>query len=249
MIDFTLEKYEELCQTLRKKYKIYTVREYLLEKSTENVVILRHDVDRRVMNSLSMAMSESNLGIRSTYYFRYPYTFNKDIIRKIRDLGHEIGYHYEVLSKSQGDYQKAITLFQLELQEFRKICEIDTICMHGSPLSRFDNRDLWKKFHFEDFGIFGEAYLSLEGMTYFSDTGRNWAGKNNIRDHLNQSASSQCFTSTNDLIRAFETNPYHQVYLSVHPQRWGTSRMGWILEYSTDFILNFGKKMLSVVRK
>lgn len=249
MIDFTLEKYRELCQTVQQKYSVYPVYEYLVQKPTGKSVIVRHDVDRRVMNALSMAELEHDLGIRSTYYFRYPYTFNKEVIRKIRSLGHEIGYHYEVLSKTKGDYQKAITLFQSELQEFRKICPINTICMHGRPQSRFDNRDLWKKFRFEDFGISGEAYLSLTGIRYFSDTGRNWAGQNNIRDHLNPSDSSPCYSSTNDLIHALQTHSYSPLYLSVHPQRWGTSLTGLVFEYSTDFILNTGKKIISVIRR
>jgi len=249
MVDFTLGKYEELLKTVQQKYKIYTVYNYLVEKPGNKSVILRHDVDRKVMNALFMAELEQNLGIHSTYYFRYPWTFNKEVIKKVHNLGHEIGYHYEVLSKTGGDYQKSIALFQQELNEFRKICEINTISMHGSPLSKFDNRDLWKNYHFEDFGIFGEAYLSLPGLTYFSDTGRNWAGQNNMRDYLDKSASSQKYTSTDELIHALRTTPYAQVYLSVHPQRWGTSPLAWVLEYSTDFILNFGKKMISVIQR
>jgi hypothetical protein len=249
MIDFTLEKYKDLCHTMQQKYAIYPVYEYLLQKPTVSCIILRHDVDRKVMNSLSMATLEHHLGIRSTYYFRYPYTFDKDVIGEIHNLGHEIGYHYEVLSKTNGDFQKAISLFEKELQEFRKICRIDTICMHGRPQSRFDNRDLWKKFRFEDFGIFGEAFLSLTGITYFTDTGRNWAGQNNMRDYLSQSDSSPNYTSTDDLIHALRTNSYSQIYLSVHPQRWGTSLTGLIQEYSTDLLLNAGKKIISVIRR
>jgi len=45
-------------------------------------------------------------------------------------LGHEIGYHYEVLSKANGDYETAVELFEQELSEFRKITDVKTICMH-----------------------------------------------------------------------------------------------------------------------
>ena len=55
---------------------------------------------------------------------------------KIPDLGHEVGYHYEVLSKANGNYERAIKLFEQELSKFRKIVDVKTICMHGSPLSR-----------------------------------------------------------------------------------------------------------------
>ena len=186
--DFTLDKYRELCRTLQTSgYTPLTVRDYLMGKSTDSpdsekkIVILRHDVDRKIMNALRMAKLEHEMGIHSTYYFRYPSTFKPDIIREIQGLGHEIGYHYEVLSKAKGDYQKAIALFESELEEFRKVCPVDTICMHGSPLSPFDNRDLWKRYDFRDFGLYGEAYLSLQntGLCYFTDTVAKLSG--NIR--------------------------------------------------------------------
>lgn len=45
--------------------------------------------------------------------------------------------------------------------------------MHGNPLSPRDNRELWKKYKFKDFGIIGEAYLSIDfnEVSYFTDTG------------------------------------------------------------------------------
>ena len=91
---------------------------------------MRHDTDRKPENALRMAVLEHELGIQSTYYFRFPYTFKPDIIGKIHDLGHEVGYHYEVLSKARGDYEKAVELFEQELSEFREIVDVKTICMH-----------------------------------------------------------------------------------------------------------------------
>jgi len=61
-------------------------------------VILRHDVDARPQNSLRLARLEHTLGIRGTYYFRIPHTFQPSIIQEIASLGHEIGYHYETLA-------------------------------------------------------------------------------------------------------------------------------------------------------
>jgi hypothetical protein len=31
------------------------------------------------------------------------------------------------------------------LKEFRKICDVKTICMHGNPLSKWTNKDVWDK--------------------------------------------------------------------------------------------------------
>jgi hypothetical protein len=103
MRDFTLDRYKELCLALLDSgYTPLTVYSYLTgkQKSNNKLVVLRHDIDRKFGNALRMAVLEHELGVQSTYYFRVPYTFKPDIIGKIRDLGHEVGYHYEVLSKA-----------------------------------------------------------------------------------------------------------------------------------------------------
>jgi len=40
------------------------------------------------------------------------------------DHGNELSYHFAGLSKTKDDFTKAITFFQSELEEFRKICRI-----------------------------------------------------------------------------------------------------------------------------
>ena len=56
----------------------------------------------------------------------------------------------------------AATLFEEELAAFRNICEVNTICMHGNVLSRYDNRDLWQNIEIENYNVLGEASLSIE---------------------------------------------------------------------------------------
>ena len=53
---------------------------------------------------------------------------------------------------------------------------VKTICMHGSPLSKWDNRDLWKRYNYRDFGIIAEPYFDLDfdEVFYITDTGRSW---------------------------------------------------------------------------
>ena len=99
-LDFTLSKYQELCEAIQNHYTTCTIYEYLtkyqsthLERAEEQgtkVAILRHDVDRKINNALRMAELEYDLGIRSSYYFRYPYTFEPEIIMQTKALGHEV---------------------------------------------------------------------------------------------------------------------------------------------------------------
>jgi hypothetical protein len=252
--DFTLEKYNNLCQALRDSgYTIQTVRSYLENSENRNLktAIMRHDVDRKILNSLRMAELEHSLGIHSTYYFRYPYTFQPEIIRIIRDMGHEIGYHYETLGKANGDRKIAIALFESELMSLRTIAEIRTICVHGSPLSKYDSRDLWKTYDFRTFGILGEAFLSVKGTTYFSDTGRDWSGKNSLRDTMPDGAGRWKLISvetTDELIASIRSGTNGPLYLTIHPERWALNHREWIFWMMADYAMNAGKKIIRVIR-
>jgi len=41
-------------------------------------------------------------------------------------------YICRILDKAKGDLEKAIKIFEKELNGFRKICDVKTICMHVS---------------------------------------------------------------------------------------------------------------------
>lgn len=271
--DFTMAKYDELCRTLLKNgYLPMTVTEYLRGNSASGIstgqkrVIIRHDVDRKIQNALKMAELEHTLNIRSTYYFRYPSTFKPEIIAAIHTMGHEVGYHYETLCKTHGDYQKAIVLFKKELAAFREIpgCDssITTICMHGSPLSRYDNRDLWKRYEFKDFEILGEAYISMagKGLKYLTDTGRTWAEKHSLRDSMpgnGEIADEEedgvniievPVETTDDLTLLIKSSGVEKLYLAVHPERWALDERQRVLSFWSDKFRVIGKLLMWHIR-
>ena len=250
--DFTMAKYGELCRVLLGAgYTPVTVERYLTDPPGGKTVVLRHDVDRKPENALKMAELEHALGVCSTYYFRYPHTFIPEIIEQILSLGHEVGYHYEVLAKAKGDYEEAIGLFARELEEFRSLCDVRTICMHGSPLSRYDNRDLWKEYDFGEFGIAGEAYLSMAGtdLRYLTDTGRNWGGKHSVRDAMpGAGAVPPSVATTDDLARWIGSAGEEGLYLTVHPERWAMSEGEWAIGSLTDLAVNMGKAVFVAMR-
>jgi len=175
--DFSLEVYNELLtRVINSGCKVIPLKEYLSQKELqETFVILRHDVDRRPENALRMAEMESLLGICSTYYFRLTRnTFRPDIIRRVEALGHEIGYHYEVMDRAKGDMEKAGHIFRSELARLRSVADIHTVCMHGNPFSPWDNRAFWQQYSWTQFELKGEAYLSINDpeLYYSTDTGR-----------------------------------------------------------------------------
>ena len=195
MRDFTLNAYKNYIQILIKNYEsILRFDEYFsLNKIPESFIIIRHDVDRRPKRSLNMAQVEKSLGICSTYYFRMKnHTFDPDIILRISQMGHEIGYHYECLSDTNGDIEKAMYDFEYNLGRLRQIVPVKTISMHGRPFKKQDNRDMWKnnkncKYLKNDLNILGEVYLDIDytDIAYITDTGRNWvSNESNIRDKV-----------------------------------------------------------------
>jgi hypothetical protein len=252
-LDFTLEKYRQLCSALLASgYSVCTVVQYLGRTGlTGKTAVLRHDVDRKPGNALKMAMLEQSLGIKSTYYFRMNKSvFKRDMIKTIAGMGHEIGYRYEALDKARGNYEKAINVFEQELAELRKVAEVKTICMHGNPLTKWDNRDLWARYDFKSFGLLGEAYISFSDILYLSDTGRTWNPKRKVKDWLpsergsnvNQ-AISGTITCTDDLIQLIREAQQQNIYLVAHPERWTDSPIEWALYFAQDLMINLLKSI------
>jgi len=248
--DFTIYKFQNLCEVIVDNYPSVTMTEYVEGRHPERFVLMRHDVDRMPGHSLETARIEFELGIKATYYFRANRSvFKPDIIRQISDLGHEIGYHYETLSETNGDFEKAIGLFQYHLDNFRSICDIRTICMHGRPLSKYDNRDLWNIHDYRDFEIKGEAYLSAgDNLNYFSDTGRSWGNRNSLRDFIPDKTESFAAKTTDDLVSLIEDGELDNLYILAHPERWSLGVVDWGLYCGLDMAVNVGKKVIATVR-
>lgn len=233
-MDFTVSKYKELLNALEGRE-----------------ILLRHDVDKRPENSLVTARIEADLGWNATYYFRaVPESWNERIIREIAALGHEIGYHYESLATCHGDVDAAWKDFNDNLAKLRKLAPVHSICMHGSPRSKWDNRDMWKKYEYRSAGIDFEPYLDTDFSEYFylTDTGRCWDGtKFSIRDRIplyqdKWTAAGLTYHSTDDIIRAaYDGTLPHKIMITTHPQRWTNAIFLWTSEC-------IGQKLKNVIK-
>jgi len=246
--DFTLTKFRELCDAISSSgYEVLTIRKYLNKADKpEKFIIVRHDIDGNINLGLKMAEIERESGIHSTYYIRMVKSaFNPIIIRKIVDMGHEVGYHYEVLDKAKGDKSRAIEIFREELSMLRDVCDVDTICMHGNPRTSWDNRDLWKDYRFEDYGITGEAYLSVDfgDVLYLSDTGRNWGSRYKVKDTVNSVYGKDILSkinTTDDVIRLLKQGKFNKIYILSHP-RWNDGYSLWARELMWQSVKNVVK--------
>jgi len=146
-------------------------------------------------------------------------------------------------------YSEAFRDFKENLEKLRKLYPVKTICMHGSPLSKWDNRDLWTKYDYRDFGIIGEPYFDVDfhEVFYLTDTGRRWGGDSVsvrdkveghpsvIRSAVNSSISrgkevgDLRFRHTWDIIAAAERGLLpDKMMINTHPQRWDDRAWPWV---------------------
>ena len=250
MKDFTTSAYALLLnQLLNAGYKFITLENYLQHPplASEKTVILRHDVDALPLNSLRTAQIESELGIQGTYYFRIVKQSNDPAtIKAIAALKHEIGYHYEDLALTKGDTAKAIAAFEQNLAYFRTFYPVTTICMHGSPLSKFDNRQVWQSYNYKQYGIIGEPYFDIDfnKILYLTDTGRRWDGdKVSVRDKVQGQNHQLSFHSTFDIIRHISQLP-NNIMITTHPQRWHANSLRWYSEFLLQNSKNIVKRFI-----
>lgn len=276
MRDFTVAKYGELLDALKAAgYRFVTYEQYIRESNnnraprglrTENreiivpdeskepkTVILRHDVDKRPENSLVTAELEHRKGISASYYFRsVPVSFAPDIIHRIAELGHEIGYHYEDMSLCKGDKARAKVHFKQKLALLRTFYPVTTICMHGAPTSRYDGRALWQEYDYRDYGIIGEPYFDTDfsRLLYLTDTGRCWDGfKVSVRDKIPEyqdewSKRGWTYHTTDQLIAAIRAGGLPSLMLTTHPQRWTDNPRAWRKERVIQTMKNSVKRII-----
>lgn len=252
-MDFTIGTYESLINVLKRQGFSFQTFESFITKPKKKAIIIRHDIDKVPANALKTAQLEHVLGIPASYYFRaVPESWDGEIMRKIVALRHELGYHYEDLALAKGDTEKAIQHFENRLTQLRQIYPVQTICMHGSPLSRHDNSAMWQKYDYREFGIIGEPYFDVDytKVFYLTDTGRQWnSSRGRIRDRVDSGFDIQVKTTGHLMELAREGRLPDRMMINTHPQRWTDSMLPWIKELVLQNIKNQVKRLLIRVNR
>ena len=251
-LDFTIIQYEELCQAIAgSKYASATITSYLQsDKNVKNkpFIILRHDIDQNAQHALHIAQIEKKYDLKATYYFRLKKsTYIPQIIDEIASYGHEVGYHYETLDTCKGNMESAIKLFKHELSIFRERYNVNTVCAHGNPLTRYDNKDIWKHIQLSDCGLLGEAFLSLDfrRFAYFSDSGRTWvnskAQKMLGKDDVTTAFDYLRPRSTYNIIKIINDGTIPNICVLTHCERWSDDIINFSSRYLVDLAFSWGK--------
>ena len=198
---FDLQNYEALLDDLGDRgYTFHKVSE-IRNELNEYVVFLRHDIDLHIQGIEQMAVVEAVHEIQATYYipltlhFNPLYLDNQRVLRQIRDLGHEIGLHYD-LKTYPTDPEQARKHLDWEVSILSKVVgqPIHTICMHQPHTGQPD------PFQEIDDYVHPRDPRYQEGLLYISDSCRAW------RDE--------------SLLTCFGSNPPRRLMLTTHPELW-----------------------------
>lgn len=96
------DEYRRFLQLAREHgYRLVALEDWVLEgdrEVTDLTLILRHDVDQHPRSALTMARIEEELGVRSSWYFRWR-TAHPVVVASVKDRGFDVGLHYETLTR------------------------------------------------------------------------------------------------------------------------------------------------------
>jgi hypothetical protein len=130
---------------LRQGYAVLSLEAWLEDPTLaadQPRLLLRHDVDQHPASALRMAAIEAEVGVLSTWYFRWR-TASPHAIETIAAAGHAVGLHYETLTREllrrglgAGDAEELVPeareLLRAELQAFaQRFGPVRSTCPHG----------------------------------------------------------------------------------------------------------------------
>jgi hypothetical protein len=100
---FTRARWREyrgfLLEARRCGYRLVSLERWVRDPGgSAPTLILRHDVDQQPRSALAMARVERELGVRSSWYFRWR-TAHPIVVDALRGSG-EVGLHYETLTRA-----------------------------------------------------------------------------------------------------------------------------------------------------
>lgn len=204
---FTLQHYEQICQKIiQNGYKTIFFDEDF--RKSEKIIFMRHDIDQSLEQALKIATIEKRHNIRSTYFIwlRSPFynIFEKsytDMILRIKELGHEIGLHFDANAysiKEIGDFNAYVEKETEIIQAFFNI-SITSISMHR-PSIWILNQDIQLKNYIN---TYSNKYLHQ--IKYLSDSRMLW--------------KEGC------ICKIIDSNQYDHLHILTHPLWWTESSM------------------------
>lgn len=252
---FVFKYWEQFCKELHiKNIKSIPAKDVSDEK--KSFLVLKHDVEDKVVSAYRLAEIEHKYGHRGSYYVQ-AYLLedfkNVKLLKKMQEMGHEISYHYDVMDSAHGNLDKAIIEFEENKKQFERFgFHISTVCQHGNPVIErvgyTSNRDFFRSEKVQ--GIYPELSDVMVDYkrkynteyTYYSDAGRKFKlifdPINN--DVINSDDKNVSYENLEELLSSLDSKSI----ISTHPHRWTESVVVYVVKDRIFKIIRVTAKMM-----
>ena len=175
--EFNYVSYRQLLKLLRRTNENVTFNDLPLDNPAARYFILRHDIDYSPEAALRMAQLEADMGIRATYFLllntSYYNLLSEEYCgfpRRLIELGHDVGFHYDVAILSRFGKDRPVEILRAHVSMLEQLTRtpVRAIAMHNPSVSGEDP--------FRDHKEFLNAYNdeSVKQGAYFSDSCGAW---------------------------------------------------------------------------
>jgi hypothetical protein len=158
-------------------YEVLTCADYVerKDKLPQLVIVNRVDIDMSVKKADRLREIFDRLSIKASFFIRLhaseynPFSFeNYRILKSIRDSGHEIGYHSEIIDQAMIWDEDAAVCLQRDVDILNRMLgiKIKGVASHGG-MTGLNNLDFWKYNKACDYDLQYEAYEQTEIFDLF----------------------------------------------------------------------------------
>ena len=253
---FVRKEWKKFCRKLKNDGHYSITASQVTKDTAENYLVLKHDVETNVKKAFKIAKIENDFGHCGSYYvqaYLLKNSKNVALLSKMREMGHEISYHYDVMDSNRGDIQKAVEEFELNKQMFEKFgFEISTVCQHGNPVVNrvgytsnrdfFRNENVQKRYAgISDIMVNFQKDRNTE-YRYYSDAGRKF---NFIYDPINNDVckSDDKNIAYQNLEALYSELVAHNSIISIHPHRWESNAVTYWCKNAMFQCIRFAAKL------
>ncbi|MBN2227230.1 MAG: hypothetical protein JW763_07675 [candidate division Zixibacteria bacterium] len=168
-------------EAIRQNYRVITCREYVDYKKSgakDKILVNRVDIDFSCSKARRLAEMFNELHLKASFFVRLhapeynPFSFeNYRCLRAIRDAGHEIGYHSEIIDESVIWNEDAAVVLKRDLAVLETMLDVhvDGVASHGG-MTGLNNLDFWKTRRPAEFGLLYEAYDEYPEFDLFNNS-------------------------------------------------------------------------------
>ena len=178
---FTFSNLEEqYTAAIEAGYHFITCEQYALNKEQLHpfTVVNRVDIDFSCKKAGRLLELFEGLGLKATFFVRLhapeynPFSFeNYRILKDIRDCGHEIGYHSEIVDQAAIWKEDAAECLARDLATLNGMLDIQVkgVASHGG-MTGLNNLDFWENRTAKEFGLLYEAYDKSPEFNLFQES-------------------------------------------------------------------------------